>query len=186
MFKALVFTKFFGSGGGGSPQALLSMSHAMKKDIVFDVYSSNGISKNIGNKSNFQNIPVKDKKNLKLASYNAFIISGSWQIKILFFLIIAKFKKKKIIYMPKGSLSLYEFYSYKIFLKVPILFTVEILKILLSDMLIYTSKLEKKYSFSNFFTFKKYLILPDYYKPIKKNILINIFHHDPLMSLPLF
>jgi len=171
MIKVLIFTKFFGSGGGGHPEALYTMSRSMKKNVLFDVYSSNGISKNIGNKSNLHNISLNKNKSLKLDTYNAFIICGSWEIKILYFLIIAKLKKKKIIYMPKGNLSLYEFYSYKVFLKLPILFTIEIIKILLSDLIIYTSKLEKKYSFSNFFIFKKYLILPDYQKLVKKKLM---------------
>lgn len=128
---------------------------------------------NIGSKLNLKKIVAKDKRKLNLDSYNALIICGSWQIKILYFLIIAKLKKKKIIYMPKGNLSLYEFYSYKIFFKLPLLCTVEILKILLSNLIIYTSKLEKKYCFSSFFIFKKNLILPDYYKRIEKKIDIH-------------
>ena len=63
MIKVLIFTKFFGSGAGGHPEALLSMSHTMKKYIVFDVYTADGISKNIGNKSNLHSIPVRKNKN---------------------------------------------------------------------------------------------------------------------------
>ena len=173
MFKVLIFSKLFKIGGGGHPQALHAMSHSMKKKIIFDVYHDDGFSINIGSKFNLKNILAKDKKKLKLNSYNAFIICGSWQIKILYFLIIAKLKKRKIIYMPKGNLSLYEFYSYRGLLKLPVLFTVEIIKILLSDLIIYTSELEKKYSFSNSFIFKKYLILPDYYKLVKKKLRSN-------------
>ena len=174
MFRILIFTKFFGVGGGGHPEALLLMSKALRKKIIFDVYTSDGISQNIGDKGNLKSISRKKNKKLKIDSYNAFIICGSWQIKILLFLLIAKFKKRKIIYMPKGNLNRYEFYSYKVFYKLPILFTIEILKILLSDLIIYTSKLEKKYCFSSFFKFKKNTIIADYYTPIKKSVLRNI------------
>ena len=161
--RVLILVKNFSIIGGGIPHSVLQMAKFMSEYITFDVKT---------NLHFYRNIAINEfyisKKKFDVNNYDSLLIAGSWQFDT--FNIIMKFKKnKKIFYMPKGNLSLFEFFNLKSIYKIPYLVFVESLKILLSSSLIYTSRIEKNSSIINFIS-KDTQIFHDYFGKVNMNL----------------
>ena len=170
MQRILIFTKIYAKDFGGLPQSIYELARHFKNKKKFDVCTDNEFIENIAS-VNFNNLKISKKHSqFKAHNYEYIVIAGSWQLGIIWNLFKFKNAKVKIIYFPKGSLIYSEFYSYKFLYKLPALFFLESLKILLSDTVIFTSEIEFKNSFIN--RRKKKFIVADFFQHLshKKSV----------------
>jgi glycosyltransferase involved in cell wall biosynthesis len=159
----------FRQGRGGVPEAVRLMAQVMlEDDCVSDVVIGGRVFENVGT---FPRLPGSHDdavaKKIDYSSYDLIIVVGPWQSP--FGIAKALFCGRglsRFIYVPKGGLARIEFSRSRDLKKIPYLYLVEVLWLLLAHRIVFSSKLEMNSLYLPISLFRsKCTIIPDLFLP---------------------
>jgi glycosyltransferase involved in cell wall biosynthesis len=146
--SVLVVAHRFSLGFGGVPESILLLAgHLAKVGVVVDVICKDGVLKDVGK---LDALPASGRRpglrellEIDVRAYRSVFIAGSWNPVALLFGIRARLNGVRLIYSPKGNLAFAEFKRPRDIKKLPYLLTLELLLLMLSQRIVFSSKLER-------------------------------------------
>jgi glycosyltransferase involved in cell wall biosynthesis len=156
----------FALGFGGVPESILSLGRELgKSNVRLDVLSKDGIAVDVGTLSALPargcRLSVTELRGLDVAQYRAVFVAGAWNPVACWLAVQAKRRHVRLVYAPKGNLAFAEFKRVRDLKKFPYLATLELALLLMSDRIIYSSRLEQANSVLASVFRRKSAVLPE-------------------------
>ena len=159
----------FRQGQGGVPEAVRLMAQVMLEyDCVSDVVVGDRVLENAGT---FSQLPkshdVAVPKKIDYSVYDFMIVVGPWQSPLgIANALFHSRRLRRFIYVPKGGLARIEFSRCRDLKKIPYLYLIEVLWLLMAHRIVFSSKLELKSIFFPISLLRsKCMVTPDLFRP---------------------
>ncbi len=170
--RALILTKKFRYGYGGTPEAVFLFARALTGfGIDTDVYAEGAIIRDAGAFDDLPREPVGEYTtpiNLELRDYNMLVIAGAWIFPALALALSARYRGLAVLYAPKGQLCRIEFSRLRDFRRVAYLALVEFWIPFLAHKIAFTSRIERSSSLlPGFLKARKGLVIPEMLDPAR-------------------
>jgi glycosyltransferase involved in cell wall biosynthesis len=149
--SVLIIAHRFSLGFGGVPESILMLGRELGRlGIRTDVLAKDGLVRAAGD---LEKLPSGGDRHLDdfpaladIKSYRCVIVAGSWNPQALLIGFRALRHGVRLIYTPKGNLAWAEFKRWRDLKKFPYLATIELMLLLISDRIVFSSQLEKRSS----------------------------------------
>jgi glycosyltransferase involved in cell wall biosynthesis len=144
----LVVAHRFSLGFGGVPESILLLANGLEPaGVRVDVVCRDGILNDVGRLSGLpaggRSPSLGEVLRLDLSAYRSVFVAGAWNPVALIFGIRARLAGVRLVYSPKGNLAIAEFKRPRDIKKFPYLLSVELLLLLLSQRIVFSSRLER-------------------------------------------
>lgn len=145
--RILILSNFFTEGHGGTPESILLLAGQLTlSGIRCDVLCNKGLCIDAGSRKSlpttYEKGAFQSQNSLVMADYAAMFIAGSWNRRAPILALRAIISRLPIFYAAKGCLSHIEFSRLRDMRRVPYLFLIEWLLLLVARRIIFTSRVE--------------------------------------------